>query len=142
MRNDGKYLESDITEPELNKHVSVDFRYRRLYDSFSAQGHGLPAQPADYTGCYKGKSFYLECKTTGHKLGRLPKGSFSQLADMRSWAKCGKTGILLTHCYGFDGGLYLTNVLDMDPALKSWLIPPLSKSILTTELFKEIIKLL
>ena len=141
-RNSGKYLE-DIVQDELKKLVSGEFIFRRLYDAFSAQGTGLPAQPADFECAVKSHgAFYLECKSVGHKKGRLPKGSFSQLADMKAWSRCSVSGVLLVHCYGFDSNMYLVNVDDIDQSLKSWVIPDIGKQVLTTNLLEGIIKLL
>ena len=137
--NDGTYAE-DIVKTELNKHVSSDFMWRRLYDTKSAQLHTIQAQPADFECVYKGRPFFIEVKTVGHKLGRLPQGSFSQRALMQSWSKAGFRGFVLVHAYNFDGELYLVDVDDIQPDLKSWVIPELGIIVNVDTFLQEIIK--
>lgn len=131
MRNDGKYLEIAV-QTELAKLVSKDLIFIRMYDSYSAKGNPLPAQPADYMICYQRMPMFLELKTTGNKNGRLPKNSFPQLPVMRAWSIAGFPGFLLCHCYGFDSELYLVNVISMDPSQKSWVIPDIGRKVLVT----------
>lgn len=114
-RNDGKYLE-DAVYIEFSKELSLDFCFRRLYDTFTA-GHGMPPQPADFDICYRGKSCHLECKTSASKTKALK--SFSQYATMRRWAQAGKPGYVLLHLYEFDE-LFLFDVMDLNPTFKSW----------------------
>jgi len=114
-RNDGKYLE-DAVYIEFSKELSMDFMWRRLYDTQTA-GKGLPPQPADFDICYQGYSAHLESKTSGEKTKSLK--SFSQYADMRRWSMAGKPGYVLLHLYYFDE-LFLFDVSRLDPELKSW----------------------
>lgn len=139
--NTGKYLEA-IIHDELNKNVSSDFLWRRLYDTTSAQMKVIQAQPADFLCCHSGRAFHIEAKTTKHKLGRLPKASFSQCAAMKAWSRCGFKGFLLVHTYGFDGEIYLVDVDEVNPELKSWVIPDIGKPVLVTNLLQEMIELL
>jgi hypothetical protein len=116
LKNTGKYLE-DAVMTEFEKEPSVSFMYRRLYDTYTSGGRGIPAQPADFDLCFNGIPMFLECKTSNSERKALK--TFSQYAGLKRWEMSGKRGYVLLHLYYFDE-LFLFSVADLDPELKSW----------------------
>lgn len=116
-RNTGKYLETALQEA-FSKVQHPYFHYRRLYDSFSAQGKALPAQPSDFFVCYKGHAYHIEAKTTKDKRLKM----FSQYGSMLRWDSVGVTGLVVVHFYTPDR-LFVVPVRELEEA-PSWLMKP------------------
>lgn len=119
QRNDGKYLENALQD-ELKKINIAAFEWRRLYDSFSAQGKALPPQPADFFMCYFGNSYHVECKTSKETNLRLKM--FDQYGSMRRWGWVGVEGLVLVHFYTVDR-LFLVPVKELE-SRPSWVMRP------------------
>lgn len=95
--NTGKYLEQALQEAFSKVKHSL-FQWRRLYDSFSAQGKALPAQPSDFFVCCAGSPYHIEAKTS--KDSRLKM--FPQYGPLLRWDSVGVTGLVVVHFYTPD----------------------------------------
>ena len=116
-QNDGKYLEHALQD-EFTKVKHPLFQWRRLYDSFSAQGKALPAEPSDYFVCCDERTYHIEAKTT--KDNRLKM--FSQYGLMKRWDSVGVTGLVIVHFYTTDR-LFVVPVREL-PQQPSWVMKP------------------
>jgi hypothetical protein len=107
MRNDGKYLENQVSDyiKALN---DPGVLIHRFSDSTSARNISS-AQPADFILVVRGKLTLLECKSV-KQADRLPK--FAQHPRLQRWLLAGVPSKLLIHHY-LAGNYRLVNVSDL-----------------------------
>ncbi len=87
-------LESDFNNSlKKLKSLRLDFDFLRLYDSKSAGGRYIKAQPADYILVYKGLVIFVELKEC--KTKSIPYSRLTQLPKLLRLSKAGATCVFL-----------------------------------------------
>jgi hypothetical protein len=94
MRNDGKYLENQVSD-YIKALSNPGILIHRFSDSTSARNISS-AQPADFILAVRGKLILLECKSV-KQANRLPK--FAQHPRLQRWLLAGVPSKLLIHHY-------------------------------------------
>ena len=98
MRNDGKYLETDIQDYFNSLGMSTIILHR--FNDSAAARNLTKAPPADFLVKLLGEdAILLECKSVKHNY-RLPK--FVQHPRMVKWGMAGTGGMILVHHYMTD----------------------------------------
>ncbi len=100
MANDGSYLESKL-QTALAKYARFNKALKhRFYDTKSAGGSFLPAQPGDFFLLVPGSCILIECKSTeaDAKLIRMAhhgKQQKNQIAKHKLWTRAGHPAVYL-----------------------------------------------
>lgn len=97
MKNDGKKLEKELSKA-LKEYCQGNHAYiHRFYDTRSASGNFLPAQPGDFLLLVPNFALLIECKSTqtGETLLSLAKKNKAQLAKHKLWLRSGHPAVYL-----------------------------------------------